>query len=254
MRAFACLHLQWSEYHTWLGGTKPPALADRLSGASDLLGRDVLDFTGDTWQQEKETNVLCETCKDNWAAVWTHLSSKRGQHFAKSLSSCHRASKTVHAHSQNNWTFLMESPTAPSLVSININWVLSSGPWPLYLKKTPNKHISSLTCSSDLHRLLKEIPRDSEIGATSETPTGWEHRGYFYRGRKRGIWKRALERLIPALFLSEPAAHLHRFQPERTPVNETGIPLILPGGFGSRWDYTRNEQHGWLGHVTGEIL
>lgn len=60
---FACLDLQLSEYRTWLGGTNPPALADRLSGASDLLGRDVLDFTGDTWQKEKETNALCETWK-----------------------------------------------------------------------------------------------------------------------------------------------------------------------------------------------
>lgn len=56
------------EYCTWLGGTKPLVLANRLSGASDLLGRDVLDFTGDTWQQEKETKVLCEAW--NTAELW----------------------------------------------------------------------------------------------------------------------------------------------------------------------------------------
>lgn len=45
------------KYRTWLGGTEPLALANWLSGADDLLGRDMLHFTGDTWQQGKETKV-----------------------------------------------------------------------------------------------------------------------------------------------------------------------------------------------------
>ena len=141
LQVFSCLDLQLFEYCTWLGCSKPPALANRLSGASDLLGRDVLDFTGDTWQQEKKTNVLCETWKHIWAVAWNHVASM-GQHFAESLGLYYQASKMVHAHSQNNWTFLMASSATPTLVCTNNRWLLCSGPWQLYWKwpnqQTPN--------------------------------------------------------------------------------------------------------------------
>lgn len=52
-----CWDLWLLEHHTWLRVTKHPAPVNSLSGADDLPGRDTLDFTGDTWQQEKEINV-----------------------------------------------------------------------------------------------------------------------------------------------------------------------------------------------------
>lgn len=145
------------EYHTWLGGTEPPALADWLSGADDLLGKDMLDFTGDTWQQGKETNVrLGNASEQQNKPIFI---SKRSWHFARSLCTI----------KQGKWFTPIVQITGPSFMvstvpmlslSMKSSWVLCTEK-----KKTPFSALfllpAEVTCTGSSKKspvIVRSVP------------------------------------------------------------------------------------------------
>lgn len=107
----------------------------------------------------------------------------------------------------------------------------------IVLEKRNISHVSPLTCSSDLHWLLKEISHDSEIGASSKTPTSWEHCGYLCRGRKKNL-KTSIGNVNPSPISVRASSALALF-PAGAGSSERNRHLTDPS-WGFWWDYTRN--------------